>query len=190
MAIESEDAARLRFQVELEFVQCLANPNYLHCKCCVSARILSKKINQNILSRHIHSHCPARLLQGRRLHQLPEVPAVLEGTGIRSLPEVPYESVLPGPAAVRALSAGDRQRALLQVHRRPGNSAVAALHAKAHQAVYDEQWRHSDGTESEQSERHAEWRQWTEDLRMWTQGDVNDGRLMMSGNGCGGLDFL
>nr|CAG4650645.1 EOG090X0JFZ [Sida crystallina] len=27
---ESEDQLRLRFQVELEFVQCLANPNYLH----------------------------------------------------------------------------------------------------------------------------------------------------------------
>ncbi|XP_053643811.1 mediator of RNA polymerase II transcription subunit 31 isoform X2 [Cherax quadricarinatus] len=26
---ESEDAQRLRFQIELEFVQCLANPNYL-----------------------------------------------------------------------------------------------------------------------------------------------------------------
>jgi hypothetical protein len=30
--IESEEQQRLRFQVELEFVQCLANPNYLHCK--------------------------------------------------------------------------------------------------------------------------------------------------------------
>ncbi|XP_037778987.1 uncharacterized protein LOC119575432 isoform X2 [Penaeus monodon] len=26
---ESEDGQRLRFQIELEFVQCLANPNYL-----------------------------------------------------------------------------------------------------------------------------------------------------------------
>lgn len=30
---ETEEANRLRFQVELEFVQCLANPNYIHCKC-------------------------------------------------------------------------------------------------------------------------------------------------------------
>ncbi|XP_039444442.1 mediator of RNA polymerase II transcription subunit 31 isoform X3 [Culex pipiens pallens] len=30
MPVESEDAQKLRFQVELEFVQCLANPNYLH----------------------------------------------------------------------------------------------------------------------------------------------------------------
>ncbi|KAK4288013.1 hypothetical protein Pmani_030993 [Petrolisthes manimaculis] len=29
VAGESEDAQRLRFQIELEFVQCLANPNYL-----------------------------------------------------------------------------------------------------------------------------------------------------------------
>ncbi|KAG7159574.1 Mediator of RNA polymerase II transcription subunit 31-like [Homarus americanus] len=28
---ESEDAQRVRFQIELEFVQCLANPNYLLC---------------------------------------------------------------------------------------------------------------------------------------------------------------
>ncbi|XP_037049818.1 mediator of RNA polymerase II transcription subunit 31-A isoform X2 [Bradysia coprophila] len=27
---ENEEQQRLRFQVELEFVQCLANPNYLH----------------------------------------------------------------------------------------------------------------------------------------------------------------
>lgn len=27
---ESEDQAKIRFQVELEFVQCLANPNYLN----------------------------------------------------------------------------------------------------------------------------------------------------------------
>lgn len=32
VAGESEDAQRLRFQIELEFVQCLANPNYLLCK--------------------------------------------------------------------------------------------------------------------------------------------------------------
>lgn len=32
---ESEDGQRLRFQVELEFVQCLANPNYLLCKYCL-----------------------------------------------------------------------------------------------------------------------------------------------------------
>lgn len=28
---ETDDQQRLRFQVELEFVQCLANPNYLNC---------------------------------------------------------------------------------------------------------------------------------------------------------------
>lgn len=31
VAVESEEQYRQRFQVELEFVQCLANPNYLHC---------------------------------------------------------------------------------------------------------------------------------------------------------------
>lgn len=29
---ETDEQARMRFQVELEFIQCLANPNYLHCK--------------------------------------------------------------------------------------------------------------------------------------------------------------
>uniref|UniRef100_A0A6I8PPC3 Mediator of RNA polymerase II transcription subunit 31 n=1 Tax=Ornithorhynchus anatinus TaxID=9258 RepID=A0A6I8PPC3_ORNAN len=32
VAMETDDAGnRLRFQLELEFVQCLANPNYLNC---------------------------------------------------------------------------------------------------------------------------------------------------------------
>lgn len=31
--LESDDTGnRLRFQLELEFVQCLANPNYLNCE--------------------------------------------------------------------------------------------------------------------------------------------------------------
>lgn len=29
---ETEEQQRLRFQIELEFVQCLGNPNYLNCK--------------------------------------------------------------------------------------------------------------------------------------------------------------
>lgn len=32
VCVETEDQNRLRFQVELEFVQCLANPNYIHCE--------------------------------------------------------------------------------------------------------------------------------------------------------------
>lgn len=28
---ETEDQQKLRFQIELEFVQCLGNPNYLNC---------------------------------------------------------------------------------------------------------------------------------------------------------------
>jgi len=30
--LETEDQQKIRFQIELEFVQCLANPNYLNCK--------------------------------------------------------------------------------------------------------------------------------------------------------------
>lgn len=29
---ETEEQQKLRFQIELEFVQCLGNPNYLNCK--------------------------------------------------------------------------------------------------------------------------------------------------------------
>ena len=29
---ETEEQQKTRFQTELEFVQCLANPNYLNCK--------------------------------------------------------------------------------------------------------------------------------------------------------------
>ncbi|EDX00650.2 uncharacterized protein Dyak_GE14983, partial [Drosophila yakuba] len=31
-AIESEELQKRRWQIELEFVQCLSNPNYLNCK--------------------------------------------------------------------------------------------------------------------------------------------------------------
>lgn len=33
---ETEEQQRLRFQIELEFVQCLGNPNYLNCKLITS----------------------------------------------------------------------------------------------------------------------------------------------------------
>lgn len=29
---ETEEQQKLRFQIELEFVQCLGNPNYLNCR--------------------------------------------------------------------------------------------------------------------------------------------------------------
>lgn len=38
---ETEDQQRLRFQIELEFVQCLGNPNYLNCK---RIRVISESI--------------------------------------------------------------------------------------------------------------------------------------------------
>ena len=31
LGVETDEQQRIRFQVELEFVQCFANPNYLHC---------------------------------------------------------------------------------------------------------------------------------------------------------------
>lgn len=43
--VETEDQNRLRFQVELEFVQCLANPNYIHCKFQEHIQILPLESN-------------------------------------------------------------------------------------------------------------------------------------------------
>lgn len=39
---ETEEQIRLRFQVELEFVQCLANPNYLNCKLLLLLLLFNK----------------------------------------------------------------------------------------------------------------------------------------------------
>uniref|UniRef100_A0A3P8ZK82 Mediator of RNA polymerase II transcription subunit 31 n=1 Tax=Esox lucius TaxID=8010 RepID=A0A3P8ZK82_ESOLU len=46
-AMESEEQARNRFQSELEFIQCLANPNYLNCK-CVSPILPSGQVSVSI----------------------------------------------------------------------------------------------------------------------------------------------
>ena len=47
MSIESQEEEQTRFQVELEFVQCLANPRYLHClsllSCSLSASVAAQK---------------------------------------------------------------------------------------------------------------------------------------------------
>lgn len=52
-ATESEDQQRLRLQVELEFVQCLANPNYLHCK-IIQQNVKNIKILKILI---LHSSC-------------------------------------------------------------------------------------------------------------------------------------
>lgn len=38
--LESDEQQRMRFQVELEFVQCLSNPNYLHCMSLIQFFVL------------------------------------------------------------------------------------------------------------------------------------------------------
>lgn len=37
---ETEEEARQRFLLELEFVQCLANPTYIHCTGCFLLRFV------------------------------------------------------------------------------------------------------------------------------------------------------
>lgn len=43
-AVENEKDQKARFETELEFVQCLANPNYLNCKWIVSFLTIKNKI--------------------------------------------------------------------------------------------------------------------------------------------------
>lgn len=43
-----EDPEKYRFQVELEFVQCLANPQYLNCKYCTAIHDCSGESNSMI----------------------------------------------------------------------------------------------------------------------------------------------
>lgn len=40
MSAETDLKERLRFEMELEFVQCLANPKYLHCKCPIPVPVV------------------------------------------------------------------------------------------------------------------------------------------------------
>ena len=68
--LESEE--RVRFQTELEFVQALANPHYIH-----------RAFTVHLLKPYTFLHCrlsPARILQGQVLRQLPEVSALLDAT--------------------------------------------------------------------------------------------------------------
>ena len=49
---ETEEQQRLRFQIELEFVQCLANPNYLNCgllSSCLCVPFSKLKTNRFLL---------------------------------------------------------------------------------------------------------------------------------------------
>lgn len=127
-ATESEDQQRLRFQVELEFVQCLANPNYLHCKlhkCCTQCH----KIDGIFFA---HSSCATRLLQGSVLRQLSAVSSLLEETWIRQISQISDVLVLPRSPAKRRIPPKDSHSSMLQVHRRPGNSPLATLHKTAH----------------------------------------------------------
>lgn len=50
---ESEEQQRLRFQVELEFVQCLANPNYLHCKYFIIRKMPMKQSDRHEIANSI-----------------------------------------------------------------------------------------------------------------------------------------
>lgn len=80
--VETEDQQKLRFQVELEFVQCLANPSYLNCKFLMTGMM---NPDPDSPTRRLGSEWS---LQKQVLYQLPELFAVLEATGVRKVPEV------------------------------------------------------------------------------------------------------
>lgn len=87
----AEEQARNRFQLELEFVQCLANPNYLNCEWCCDQKLSQLHVCQSlteILCVCVSSSGSERHPEGQILHQLPEVPAVLEGARVRQVPQV------------------------------------------------------------------------------------------------------
>lgn len=110
---ETEEQQRTRFQVELEFIQCLANPNYLHCEYEIEAN--RPTIQFQILP--FRSHCTAWLFQRSDIHQLPEVFAVLERTGLCTLHQISNVLIFSGFAAVRALPTRNRQFSMCQIHR-------------------------------------------------------------------------
>lgn len=83
----------------------------------------------------VSSYRPAGIFQGANLHKLSQIFALLEGAGVCPLHKVPDVLIFPRLAAVRTLSARDRQFAMRQVHRRPSGASVAALHAPADEAA-------------------------------------------------------
>lgn len=64
--LETEEQARQRFQTELEFVQCLANPNYLNCEYfflkIIKFKLLFSKINNIYFSLAMFKCCFMKLL--------------------------------------------------------------------------------------------------------------------------------
>lgn len=85
----------VRFTLELEFVQCLANPRYVNClrpRCLTASRRSPPacRLGAEPAARR-------RLAAGR----LPRLPAVLEAAGVRALPHLPS---LPGDAGAASVA--------------------------------------------------------------------------------------
>lgn len=139
-SMEDEFAQRQRFQIELEFIQCLANPNYLNCA-PHSSLPSTTTTTSPFRSR------PTRLLQKPLLHQLPKIPPLLETTRIRQISQVPFRpslslfhlshqvssmSLLPRASPERALSRSDEHYAQREIRRGPTGAAVETLHSQTH----------------------------------------------------------
>ena len=111
--VDSEDQQRKRFQVELEFVQCLANPKYLNCKdfnssanvhyyvertvsifrfcnhsCHLYYQLLNLSFHYSCLILFHISFGSTRLFQRSNFYQLSEILVVLETAGLRQVLEV------------------------------------------------------------------------------------------------------
>lgn len=80
--IESEEQQRLRFQVELEFVQCLANPNYLHCKCDMT---LLPSYNFSLPPQFLHSAIISRI---QTLWTISNISSTLKSRNTRNLSNI------------------------------------------------------------------------------------------------------
>ncbi|GMF10114.1 unnamed protein product [Phytophthora lilii] len=106
----------IRFQMELEFIQCLASPAYLNCA-CVSPACPPPRPTDALCARCSPGHQP--VLREPVLHELPAVPQVLEPAAVRQVHCVPALLGLPGHAGRRAVPADDRARGLHDVGARP-----------------------------------------------------------------------
>ena len=89
-AESKNDPEKYRFQVELEFVQCLANPLYLNCECFMLI-LISGALCENLkawFSNWLHSSCSERLFQRERIYQLFGLSSVLEEARICTISKV------------------------------------------------------------------------------------------------------
>lgn len=136
-ATEGDDQQRLRFQVELEFVQCLANPNYLNCELFEHINSIIIKLNNWWHNSCLHfSSRSTRLLQRSSFRQLSQIPALLEEAWICKISEISNVAVFPRTASEWRISPKDCACTLREIHRRSSYSSVATLYTKTNKNTW------------------------------------------------------